>query len=102
LLMFKKSSNFSYSSQSFPQAIYFSFSYWNVRYVWPWAQNISIGYLCKRHPYTKAFPTQRKNERYNFVGSIIAKDNKILTAHKIWQECPLECRPDNQKDWKYC
>ena len=71
----------------------------SFRYVWPWAKDISIAhdsYLCKNYPFTKAFPTQRRNEPNNFVGSVVSENANL------WQECPKECRPKNHLDWIHC
>ena len=46
--------------------------------------------------YTKGFPTQRKNEINNFVGSI------VLYEEKLKEECPIECRPKEHLNWTYC
>ena len=70
-----------------------------LRYVWPWSKNISIAhdsYNCKSYPYTKGFPTQRKNEINNFVGSVVFYERKIK------EECPIECRPKEHLNWTYC
>ena len=71
----------------------------SFRYVWPWAKDISIAhdsYLCKNYPFTKAFPTQRRNEPNNFVGSVVSENANL------WQKFPKECRPKNQLDWIHC
>ena len=71
----------------------------SFRYVWPWAKDISIAhdsYLCKNYPFTKAFPTQRRNEPNNFVGSVVSENANL------WQECPKECRPKDHLDWIHC
>ena len=84
-----------------PEKVFYN-TYMNsfcYRYVWPWAKNISIAhdsYLCKKYPFTKAFPTERKHEPNNFVGSVVTSN---LT---LWQTCPEECRPKNHLDWIYC
>ena len=70
-----------------------------LRYVWPWSKEISIAhdsYNCKSYPYTKGFPTQRKNEINNFVGSV------VLNERKLKEECPIECRPKEHLNWTYC
>ena len=70
-----------------------------LRYVWPWSKEISIAhdsYNCKSYPYTKGFPTQRKNEINNQVGSI------VLYGSKLEEECPIECRPKEHLNWTYC
>ena len=44
--------------------------------MWPWSKEISIAhdsYNCKYYPYTKGFPSQRKNEINNFVGAVVGK-----------------------------
>ena len=69
------------------------------RYVWFWAKDISIShdsYTCRSYPYTKSFPTQRKNEINNFVGAVVGDE------WKIWEECPTKCRPKDHLDWTYC
>ena len=46
------------------------------RHVWFWAKDISIShdsYTCRSYPYTKSFPTRRKNEINNFVGAVVGK-----------------------------
>ena len=70
-----------------------------LRYVWPWSKEISIAhdsYNCKSYPYTKSFPTQRKNEINNFVGSIVSYEETLK------EECPIECRPKEHLNWTYC
>ena len=74
-------------------------SYFFFRYVWPWAKRVSIGhdsYTCHSYPYTKGFPTQRKNEPNNFVASVVSEN------HTLWEICPEECRPKDHKDWTHC
>lgn len=69
------------------------------KYVWPWAKKVSIGhdsYTCRSYPYTKGFPTQRKNEPNNFVASVVSEN------HTLWEVCPEECRPKNHLDWIHC
>ena len=69
------------------------------RYVWPWAQNMSVAhdaYSCERFSNTKPFPTQRKIEPSNFIGSI-PWENVINST-----PCPTACRPPDHPEWQYC
>jgi len=69
------------------------------RHVWPWAKRLSIGhdsYTCESYPYTKGFPTQRRNEPNNFVASVVNENNTL------WKECPKKCRPQEHLDWIHC
>ena len=84
----------------FIEKIYIFISKFSIfRYVWFWAKDISIShdsYTCRSYPYTKSFPTQRKNEINNFVGAVVGDE------WKIWEECPTKCRPKDHLDWTYC
>jgi hypothetical protein len=55
---------------------------------------IHDSYSCKKFANSKPFPTERKV--VDHVGSVnYAPPDKI-------QECPIECRPSNHQNWKYC
>ena len=55
---------------------------------------IHDSYSCKQFANSKPFPTERKV--IDHVGSLnYAPPDKI-------KECPVDCRPQNHKDWKYC
>ena len=55
---------------------------------------IHDSYSCKQFANSKPFPTERKV--IDHVGSLnYAPPDKI-------KECPVDCRPSNHKDWKYC
>ena len=68
-------------------------------HVWHvWGKNDAIqhdSYCCRSFPGSIGFPTQRKNESYNFFGSV--------GPEPFWQKCPRECRREGHKDdWIYC
>ena len=55
---------------------------------------IHDSYNCKKFANSKPFPTERKV--IDHVGSLnFALPDNI-------KECPIECRPSNHQDWKYC
>ena len=76
-------------------------------YIWPWARNFSMAhdsYFCKKYASEKmlsrAFPTERKDERFNFVGCKIQEDCRLYFNYRT--ECPPECRPKHHPDWIFC
>ena len=77
-----------------------------LNYFRPWAKDVALvhdSYLCKKYNSTpiQPFPTRRKKGLGNFVGSIPElKSSTIIFSDK--NQCPVECRPKNHKDWKYC
>ena len=66
--------------------------------VWrPWGSMNSVqhdSYCCRQFPGSIGFPTQRRNEAYNFFGS--------AGPQPLWQECPVECRREGHKEWTHC
>ena len=69
------------------------------RYVWPWIEKVSMAhdaYSCTDFPNTRPFPTQRKQDINNHVGSVTSEANILQT------ECPAQCRPKGHLDWIYC
>lgn len=67
--------------------------------VYPWLLSQSIvhdSYWCKKYSNSRPFPTQRVV--MDHVGSVKSNINVV----KNISECPLECRPPEHKDWKYC
>jgi len=70
-----------------------------TQYVWPGVKDEAVvhdSYLCNHFPakHNRPWPTRRKNETGNFVGSI--GDMKIAAV------CPVECRPAEHQDWTFC
>jgi len=71
------------------------------RYLWKTAEPDSVihdSYLCQRYPSqnSRPYPTQRGSGigvKWNFVGS---------NGGWIDKPCPLECRPEDHKDWEFC
>ena len=66
-----------------------------TRYVWPWARNMSLqhdSYTCHHYPGSVGFPTQRRDEDYNFIAAV--------GNMRIWVECPQLCR--RHKHWAHC
>ena len=59
-------------------------------------------YFCLKYTESmiKAFPTKRKNEIANFVGSVIQTKTGLNFTKQ--NQCPKECRPKEHKDWIYC
>ena len=54
-------------------------------------------YSCQKYWNTQPFPTQRLNNvTSNFVGSVVSK------AQKVPKACPVQCRPYNHQNWKFC
>ena len=72
-------------------------------YIWPWAKDLAMvhdSYHCKNYSNTIPYPTQREDTICNFVGCIPElKSGITFTKGNI---CPIECRPINHSDWKYC
>ena len=75
-----------------------------AQHVWPNAKQDSIShdsYNCQKDKLSngtliRAFPTKRKhNERENFIGS--RRSPRFRN-----KECPIECRPEDHTDWKFC
>jgi len=69
------------------------------KYVWLWAKWDAVqhdSYFCKKFSRTRPFPTRRKNETNNFIGSVINENYGIL------EKCPEKCRPKEHQDWEYC
>ena len=72
-------------------------------YIWPWAKDVAMihdSYHCKKYQNTVPFPTERKDEACNFVACIPELQSRIVFDKK--NTCPIECRPKNHLDWKYC
>ena len=76
-------------------------------YIWPWAKDFAMAhdsYYCKKYASEKmlsrAFPTERKDDRFNFVGCKMQEDCRLYFNYRT--ECPPECRPKHHPDWKYC
>ncbi|KAK8724676.1 hypothetical protein OTU49_011205 [Cherax quadricarinatus] len=70
-------------------------------YMWPWAiMNVTIhdSYTCLRFPGSLPFPTQRYND--TFIGMRSYREE--FKNDGVRSECPMECRPAQHKDWKYC
>ena len=66
-----------------------------TNYVWKtWIGDIfqHDSYLCDGNPGSVGFPTQRKNESYNYILSV--------GTEPLWMKCPITCR--RHKDWEYC
>ena len=64
-----------------------------VRYIWPWAENESLGhdsYYCQQYKNTKPFPTKRQLGPNNYVAAVPAWN---ITA----KPCHLYrlCHPNN-------
>lgn len=55
---------------------------------------IHDSYSCRRFANSKPFPTERKI--IDHIGSVYYSPIKKI------KECPIECRPPNHLDWKYC
>lgn len=55
---------------------------------------IHDSYNCKKFARSKPFPTERKV--MDHVGSVNYAPRQPI------KECPLECRPEDHLDWKYC
>ena len=75
------------------------------RYVWPWAQNMSVthdSYSCERFSNTRPFPTQRKMEPSNFAGAIPREYVIRSDYNTISTPCPIACRPPEHPEWEYC
>ena len=72
-------------------------------YIWPLAKDFAMvhdSYHCKKYNNTIPYPTQRKDSICNFVACIPELKSRItFTKSNI---CPMECRPKNHIDWKYC
>ena len=66
-----------------------------TRYIWPWARNMSLqhdSYTCQYYPGSIGFPTQRRDQDYNFIAAV--------GNMRIWVECPEMCR--RNKNWTHC
>jgi len=67
-------------------------------YAWPLVAYDSLqhdSYLCNSYPGSSPFPTQRNKNNY-FVGC----PGSCVGGSA--EECPVECRPEEHKDWLYC
>ena len=63
--------------------------------VWPWGKKSVLqhdSYTCSYFPGSIGFPTERKDNDYNFIAAV--------GDMKIWEECPESCR--RKQKWKYC
>jgi len=70
-----------------------------AKHFWPAVKEsacVHDAYLCQRYPvpHNRPWPTRRRDEPANFVGSI--------GEMKIDSVCPVECRPIDHKDWTTC
>ena len=66
-----------------------------TRHIWSWGKDMSLqhdSYTCKQYPGSVGFPTQRKNEEYNFIAAV--------GPMRLWKECPEMCR--RKKEWTFC
>ena len=71
-----------------------------TRHIWPWGQNMSLqhdSYLCKKYTGSVGFPTERKNEDFNFIG---ARAHSTVGSYRLWKKCPELCR--RRQEWEYC
>nr|XP_053653658.1 uncharacterized protein LOC128703130 [Cherax quadricarinatus] len=71
------------------------------KYLWPWAiMNMTThdSYMCLSFPGTLPFPTQRYKDAY--VG--MRTYRRQYKNDGVRRECPMQCRPAQHKDWKYC
>ena len=69
-------------------------------YLWPLVRKDMVAhdaYFCNHYEplYTRPWPTRRHDEGRNYVGSVWSKD-------KVRVSCPVECRPEEHKDWELC
>ena len=70
-------------------------------YVWPWAKEDAMehdSYSCNLFPNSIGFPTERKDEPENFVGSIV----NFNVKNHLWTVCPEECRRKDHPEWDHC
>jgi hypothetical protein len=68
-------------------------------HVWPWAKENSLqhdSFHCAAFKGAVGFPTERRDEKNNFVGSPVGENWKVAT------ECPLLCRRKGHPEWRYC
>ena len=64
-----------------------------TRHIWSW--NIPLqhdSYTCNHYPGSIGFPTQRRDQDFNFIGAV--------GNMRIWSECPEMCR--RNKNWTHC
>ena len=70
------------------------------KYFWPVVRNEAMvhdSYTCQKYWNAQPFPTQRLNNvTSNFVGAVVSKGQKVPRG------CPIQCRPYNHQDWKFC
>ena len=79
---------------------------WGAKIVAPHAAADSLvhdSYLCKagwlQGSRTVAFPTKRKGNKYNLmIPNFVGNSGQ----YGIQIECPIDCRPVEHKDWKFC
>ena len=67
------------------------------KYIWPWARKNSLShdsYTCEKFPGSVPFPSQRNEERWNFVASLFMKESILK------MKCPLACR--KFEEWIFC
>lgn len=65
-------------------------------YVYPFVVNratIHDSYYCGFYPNSNPFPSKRVG--FSYVANILAHETYT-------KECPIECRPNDHKDWTYC
>ena len=72
-------------------------------FVWPMAKYRMMqhdSYTCKSFSNTSPFPTKREEGVVgNYVGSIVSLGGMLQSNGT---ECPVKCRPKNQKDMRMC
>ena len=77
---------------------------WLRHLVWPSIRDHSLifdSYTCKKHKEMGVgvpFPTRRRGHFY--IGSGPTKGKVI--ARLMHRTCPVECRPPDHKNWRYC
>jgi hypothetical protein len=52
-------------------------------------------YFCKGYEKGRPFPNKR-------IGNCFVGDIYACNTNATYHECPIECRPSDHKDWKYC
>ena len=73
-------------------------------HVWPIAQTsatIHDSYNC-RFLGGDPFPTQRPSDRFCFAACFWPCCEVELNQTNRMPECPIECRPKDHQDWKFC
>lgn len=68
------------------------------RHVWPWARHMATqhdSYTCRSFPNSIGFPTERRDEKNNFVAAVVSEGEG-----RLWKVCPKKCR--RRPEWEHC